>query len=337
MIVECKAFSIEFLKPAKTSRGEYALKNGWLIGLSENGITGTGEASPLPDLSVDGREDFEQVTASWAGENLCAAEWIERAKPYPALQFAIECAWLDWKQGGRGLLYPSAFTRGETHIPINGLVWMDDIESMYASALLKIQAGFRCLKFKVGALDHDAECRLLEKIRKEKNPFSLEIRLDANGAYTADTAPEILKDFQRFGIHSIEQPIRAGQAEAMAKLCADSALPIALDEELIGRDPEKVAVLLKTIKPAFIILKPTLLGGFTAADQWIAAAEKQNIGWWATSALESNIGLGAIAQWVATKKNPLHQGLGTGSLYKTNFEATTYLQGEKLWYTSAAQ
>lgn len=327
--------TLEFKKPAVTSRGSYNSKVSWIVKLSEGNITGIGEASPLPDLSTDGQADLESVLKGCQElmeEGGDLQETLFLISQYPSLLFALECAWLDLQNGGNKILFQTAFTKSETGIPINGLVWMSDIDEMYVQAKQKLEDGFRCIKFKVGAHDHDAECRLLEKLRKEYSAFKLEIRLDANGAYAPDLAPSILKDWARFEIHSIEQPIKAGNWDLMAEVVAKSAVKIALDEELIGVQKSDFSKLLNTIKPAYLILKPTLLGGFKICDAWIENSHKNSVGWWATSALESNVGLGHIAQWVSTKNTQMAQGLGTGALFTNNFNSQVYLNKDVMWF-----
>ena len=328
---------LQFLKPAKTSRGSYTSKPSWLVFLKQNNITGVGEASPLSDLSVDGEIDFTAVLNQLQyllAENIPLSELLHLVADYPSLLFALECANLDLKQGGAGVLFPSAFTRGEIGIPINGLVWMNSIDEMLTEASAKINAGFRCIKFKVGALDPDSEIKMIETVRKRHNAFQLEIRLDANGAWSAEDAKILLREFSRFEIHSIEQPIKPKQTEEMSEVCAKSPIPIALDEELIGLKEIEFETLLRQIKPAYIILKPTLLGGFNVCEKWIQAAQKFNVGWWATSALEGNIGLSAIAQWVAIQNNPLPQGLGTGKLFSNNFKPKTKTETSFIFYST---
>jgi L-alanine-DL-glutamate epimerase-like enolase superfamily enzyme len=217
-------------------------------------------------------------------------------------------------------LFPGAFTSGEQIVPINGLIWMGNKSEMRARIREKLDQGWKCLKLKVGALDFDTECGILSEIRGEYSPTDLMIRLDANGAFTPDQALEKLKILSAFEIHSIEQPIRPGQWENMAGLCEQSPIPIALDEELIGvHSYSDKKNLLEQIKPTFVVLKPTLHGGFRACDHWIDLAQESGTGWWATSYLESDIGLNAIAQWVGSRAVPgVYQGLGTGSLYTNN-------------------
>lgn len=330
--------TLEFIKPARTSRGAYTTRKLLLLELRQGNCAGTGEASPLPDLSIDGEKDPTPLLHNlqeWLLQDPPLEEILNFCTPFPAIQFALEAAWMQLKSR-RTILFDTAFTRGECGIPINGLVWMDDTALMEQEALKKAGDGFRCIKFKVGALDHDAECRMLEHFRRHYNAFQTEIRLDANGAFGPDIVAEALRDFAKFGVHSIEQPVKPGFPELMQEICAKSPVPVALDEELIGIPAHQAAGLLKNIKPAYIILKPTLIGGFTACDHWIRESEKLSCGWWATSALESNIALSHIAQWVSSKKNPLHQGLGTGSLFKNNYPSPLYLQGEEMWFNASA-
>lgn len=229
------------------------------------------------------------------------------------------------------LLFPSEFTLGQQGININGLIWMGEKQFMHEQISRKLDEGYRCLKMKVGAIDFTTELEILQEIRRHFSPETLEIRVDANGAFSADTALEKLNALSRFQLHSIEQPIRQGQHEAMALLCRTSPVPIALDEELISYPPQRAEELLRAIQPAYIILKPSLLGGFAVSQQWIDAAEATGVGWWVTSALESNIGLNAIAQWTYTLGNPLPQGLGTGQLYTNNIPSWLTINGE--WLT----
>lgn len=335
MQLSWKPYQLEFTEPAVTSRGSYTHKTSWLLSLCNGNSCGTGEASPLPDLSRDGQQDLVPVMEQmqlWLLEGLEIPQVLEQIEAFPSLQFALECAWLDMQSGGNGILFENSFTQKKSPIPINGLVWMNDTDAMLQQALKKAASGFSVIKFKVGAKDHDAECRMLEAFRKKHNAFAVEIRLDANGAFDQETALEILHDFSKFDIHSVEQPIKAGQAEAMADIVAKSATDIALDEELISCTPNAAETLLKLIRPAYIVLKPTLIGGFRNCDYWINTAYKHNIGWWATSALEGNVGLGHIAQWTASKPLKMVQGLGTGALFRNNFPATTYLSGDQLWF-----
>lgn len=301
----------------------------------ENGQQGLGECGPLPGLSFDDRPDFGTRLMRLC-EQFNQQEWAtfeESLLFYPAMRFGFEMALRDYVQGGKQVLFESDFTlRGVPQI-INGLIWMGSEAFMQQQIFDKLEQGFSCLKMKVGALDFETELSLLKALRRQFPADVLELRVDANGAFSPVQAPEMLKRLAELELHSIEQPIRAGQPEAMAALCTQNVLPIALDEELIGiADADQMAELLDQIKPPYIILKPTLLGGFEACEQWIAAAAVRGIGWWVTSALESNVGLNAIAQWTATLNNPLPQGLGTGQLYTNNFDSPLLVEHGKLWY-----
>ncbi len=324
---------LEFLKPAKTSRGEYLHKNHHVLRLVDGVRVGVGEAAPLPDLSPEGDADptqeLHRVSESLRrGTDPRAV--LESLEAWPSLRFALHCALQCLELPGEDLLVQNDFTAGKSGIPINGLVWMNDPDAMYEDAVQKMGSGYSCIKFKVGSHDPDAECRLLEKIRFEFP--DAEIRLDANGSFNFADALRILNEYSRFRIQSLEQPIKAGQWEAMQEICAKSKIPVALDEELIGIPLSGVEELLNTIKPAFLVLKPTLLGGLDHCDAWIAFAGKRGIGWWSTSALEGNIGLSAIAQWVSQKDMRMAQGLGTGSLYKNNFPAQTRVEKGVLYF-----
>ena len=251
----------------------------------------------------------------------------------PGIQFALESAMRDLEQGGKRLLFPSEFTLGKAGIPTNGLIWMGSREFMISQVREKIKLGFGVLKLKVGALDLQEELQVLKWIRSEFGSPDLEIRLDANGAWEAEEAGDKLELFAPFDIHSIEQPIAAGQTEAMAKLCLNPAIPVALDEEVIGVVGLRAKrALLERIRPKYLILKPGLLGGFSMTGEWIRLADEMNIGWWITSALESNIGLNAIAQWTWQQGVWMPQGLGTGALYTNNIPSPLHMSGEQLWY-----
>ncbi len=324
---------LNFIKPARTSRGEILLHEVYYIELREGNRIGYGEAAPLKGLSVDDRPDFEHKLKDCCrnindGLPLAALD----LSGFPALQFAFEAAAL-------GLQFHEPFQHFDTDfyqgspIKINGLVWMNTQAEMLEEAFAKAEQGFDCIKFKVGALDFDEECRMLEQFRKRYTAFKAELRLDANGAFATSDAIEKLGELARFDIHSIEQPIKAGQRDWMQELCAKTPIPIALDEELIGIDVQhEGGALLKYIRPQFIILKPTLLGGFANADYWVKLAQQQQMGWWATSALESNIGLNAIAQWCSTHQLSLPQGLGTGSLYTNNIGSPLVVSNGYLVY-----
>jgi len=329
------AHPLTFIHPAGTSRGVLRQKPCWYIQLmAEDGTTGLGEVSVIPGLSLENPDECEIRI-----DHLCKLISLGEMDPLqalphaPGIQFALETALLDLKQGGRRLLFDSDFARGKLGIPTNGLIWMGNRDFMMRQIREKIRLGFRVLKLKVGALELGMELDLLRWIRSEFGNSQLEIRLDANGAWSPEEAVRALEQFSRFHIHSIEQPIAAGQHAAMAQLCHNPPIPVALDEELIGvHDREAKRVLLEEIKPAYVILKPGLLGGFSAAGEWIRWAEEMKVGWWITSALESNIGLNAIAQWTWQLGVSLHQGLGTGALFSNNIPSPLEMSGEQLWH-----
>jgi len=329
-----------FKKPAGTSRGILTSKDSWFIILKDkNHNTGIGECSIIRGLSFDDRPDFEEKL-----EEVC--QKIENFQYYldtglaefPAIRFGLETALKDLETGGKRILFPSEFTKDEIGIPINGLIWMGSFSEMKEQIISKIENGFRCLKLKIGAINFEEELSLLKMIRKEFSANSLEIRVDANGAFLVNTVLEKLNKLSELEIHSIEQPIKAGQFDAMKKVCSLSPIPVALDEELIGlKSNQQMQQLLEEIKPQYVILKPSLLGGFTKSEEIIMAAKKMNIGWWATSALEANIGLNAIAQWVFTLRNPMPQGLGTGQLFENNIPSPLFIKNANLQHGSHNQ
>ncbi|MBI1221191.1 MAG: o-succinylbenzoate synthase [Bacteroidetes bacterium] len=322
MIADYRIHDLNFKVPARTSRNTLETKRLFLLRLKDkDGKTGFGEISPFTGLSLDDSPEFKQrldrFISDWNGgareEELDLNDW-------PSIRFGLETALLDLYNGGRRIFFDGPFCSGKESIPINGLIWMDSVEEMLRQIEAKIDQGFNCIKMKIGALDFDQECRMLEEVRKHYSAFKIELRVDANGAFPFDDALAMLKDLSRFELHSIEQPIQQGHWERMAELCAKTPLPIALDEELLGLHPQADGdALMRTIHPQFLILKPGLLGGFKISDDWISLARKYATPWWITSALESNLGLAAIAQYTATKGNSVPQGLGTGQLYTNNF------------------
>ncbi len=323
-----------FYETAITSRNALNSKKVWIIKLFDSVTkkTGYGECSPLKGLSYDDRPDYEarllRLIEQFNSQEFAVIE--ETLSFYPSMNFGFETAMLSLQNH---TIFDTPFSRGECGIQINGLIWMGNQEKMLMEIDNKIESGFTTLKLKVGALDITSELKILDKIRKKYNSAALEIRLDANGAFDSSNVYKSLTDFAAFEIHSIEQPIKAGNWNLMAEVCEKSPIPIVLDEELIGiSEPEEQQLLLETIKPAFIILKPSLVGGLHHSERWIQFAESLNIGWWATSALESNIGLNAIAQWVGNYQTNLPQGLGTGKLFNNNIPSPLYLDGEFLHY-----
>lgn len=309
-------------------------KETWFIILEKDGKKGIGECGILRGLSADDRPDYEEILR-WTCENIHLGEnqlW-EALMEFPSIQFGVEMAFRSLESETPFLLFPSDFTKGEKSIEINGLVWMGEEAFMKQQIEEKLATGFRCVKLKIGAIDFDQELQLLRYIRQHFTPEQVEIRVDANGAFDKTLALDKLNQLSGFELHSIEQPIQKNNTDSMAELCKTTPIPIALDEELIGvfslADKE---ALLQKIKPQYIILKPSFVGGFRGSKEWIALAEKYNIGWWITSALESNIGLNAIAQWTFLQNNSMPQGLGTGALYTNNFDCPLQVAQGQLWY-----
>lgn len=325
-------YLLQFKRPSGTSRGVLLDKETFILEISENGKKGVGECAIFRGLSFDDRPDYEDKL-KWLCENIKKdfADLKEELKDFPSIWFGYEQAILNLKHGG-SLYFPSEFTEGKSAITINGLIWMGEIGYMEEQIEEKLEKGFHCIKLKIG-VNWKEEHIILQKLREKFSKDQLELRVDANGGFNKEEAVLVLQQLADLDIHSIEQPIKAGNWHDMKELCSKTPTPIALDEELIGiTDPDKKKLLLETVKPQYIILKPALVGGFSGSDEWISLAEEQNIGWWITSALESNIGLNAIAQYTVTKKNPMPQGLGTGSLFVNNFESSLDLRNELLWF-----
>jgi o-succinylbenzoate synthase len=342
-----KKHILQFKFDAGTSRGVLKTKDTWFIKIwdeNEPGKTGIGECGPLKGLSIDDTPDLEKKlrevcdqVSSISDLDLFEADWLSAfdLKHYPSVVFALETAFLDLLNGGKRQLFSTPFSKGLSGIPINGLVWMGEKDFMQKQIAEKIKAGFSCIKIKVGAIDFDKECGILREIRKGYPAGKIILRVDANGAFGFSEALEKLKVLSEFNLHSIEQPIMAGQKKEMEYICSMSPVPIALDEELIGvHSLEGKKNLLEIIKPQYIIIKPTLLGGFHASQEWIEQAESRRIGWWITSALESNIGLNSIAQFASSYPHSasVPQGLGTGQLYHNNIESSLVIQKGSLYY-----
>lgn len=323
---------LEFKRPGGTSRGVLHEKETFILELNDSGKKGIGECAVFRGLSHDDRPDYENKL-QWLCDHIHLDPDVVKQEltEFPSLWFGYEQAVLNLKYGGN-LYFPSAFTEGKESITINGLIWMGDIAFMEEQIREKLSQGFHCIKLKIG-VNWESEHRILATLRQRFPADRLELRVDANGGFSTAEAETVLQQLADLQIHSIEQPVKAGNPEAMERLCAGTPTPIALDEELIGVTAyDNKQKLLETVRPQFIILKPALVGGFAGCDEWIALAEEQNIGWWITSALESNIGLNAIAQYTFTKKNPMPQGLGTGSLFTNNFESALDLKGELLYF-----
>ncbi|MGM9691935.1 MAG: enolase C-terminal domain-like protein [Alloprevotella sp.] len=346
--------TLVFKQPAGTSRGVYTERRVWYIiiyGTHEGRrFTGVGECAPLFDLSSDYTTHYEaqlQDAARQVQERGGAALAALRGKP--SMLFGFETAMLSAAASLRGdyrRLFDTPFTHGGAGITINGLVWMGRHEEMLARMEEKLEKGFTCVKLKIGAIDFEAELDLIRRLRARFSQECVTLRVDANGAFAPQEALPKLEQLSRYGIHSIEQPIRAGQWQEMARLCRQTPLPIALDEELIGVNlREEKENLLDEIRPQFIVLKPTLHGGLSGAAEWMDAALRRDVGFWVTSALESNVGLNALAQWVAhlqpqlpPRLAALPQGLGTGQLFVENYsDINLCIEGERLFYGTAEQ
>ena len=336
MRFEIEEKTLHFKQPAGTSRGVYTTRKVWLVRLSDGEREGVGECAPLPDLSCDAMDDEEyRSILNRVCEEFCQRQELDNDswRQYPSMLFGLETAWLNMTNGD--ILFDTAFSRGEVGIPINGLVWMGSYEEMLKRMEEKLEKGFRCVKLKIGAIDFDQELDLVKRIRERFSHHEVELRLDANGAFKYEEALYKLELLSQYAIHSIEQPIKAGQWAYMAELCRESPLPIALDEELIGvNDPEMKRHMLNIIKPRYIILKPSLHGGMQGCREWIETAKDMGIGSWITSALESNIGLNAIAQFASDVYGDhitMPQGLGTGQLFTDNIDMGLEIRGDRLW------
>ncbi len=334
MLASYKKHILNFKRPSGTSRGILTEKETWFLILEENGKTGIGECGILRTLSIDDRPDYEEKL-KWVCENIHLGKdklWDELIE-FPSIQFGVEMAFLSLASKTPFELFPSTFTEGIESMEINGLVWMGEQAFMKQQIEEKLAQGFRCIKLKIGAIDFQKELELLRFIRQNFDEKTIEIRVDANGAFGLNEALIKLMQLSDYKLHSIEQPIQKNNTDNMSELCKSTPFPIALDEELIGVfGMENKEQLLIKIRPQYIILKPSLVGGFKGTLEWVSIAEKLNIGWWITSALESNVGLNAITQFTFTLKNPMPQGLGTGGLYTNNFDCPLYIENGRIHY-----
>lgn len=327
-----QSYILKFKQASGTSRGILTTKETFLLTIEGDGKKGIGECALFRGLSSDDVPDYEEKL-EWLCQHIHEEESFIRTElqQYSSILFGWEQAMKNWSLGG-DLYFESDFTEKKSFIKINGLIWMGNVDFMKSQIQEKLNLGFDCIKLKIG-VDWTEEKKILNELRKNFSENQLEIRVDANGGFTFGEAQLVLQELNELKIHSIEQPIKAHQIEAMQNLCRQTPTPIALDEELIGVvGIQAKQQLLETIRPQYIILKPALVGGFTGCDEWISIAENLDIGWWITSALESNIGLNAIAQYTATKNNPMPQGLGTGALFTNNFESRLKLEGDQLYF-----
>ena len=332
---------LHFLQPAGTSRGVYNTRLSFYLKLTSDeqpDVVGVGECATLPDLSCDAMppNEYERKLRTFCDEyERTGVIDYEAMRTYPSMLFGLETAVAQFNAKGSLNFFDTPFGRGEEGIPINGLVWMGTFEEMFERLEAKLKAGFRCIKIKIGAIDFDRELQLIRHIRSTFSRNDVELRVDANGGFTPEEALSRMEALVQYDIHSIEQPIKQHQWAEMARLCAATPLSIGLDEELIGvNERQKKIELLDTIRPQYIVLKPSLHGGMAGTEEWIQLARERNIGSWITSALESNVGLNAIAQLTASiyGTNIRHaQGLGTGQLFADNIEMPLKVVGDKLW------
>lgn len=368
--IEISERTLHFKQPAGTSRGVYTTRHSYYLTLTSDelpGVEGVGECATLPDLSCDAKPEYEMTL-----RQVCQmVEQMGRIpydmiRAYPSITFGLETAFASFfdaakkfleivpaegasssemlKQKGVSVpagmenlteLFDSPFGRGEERITINGLVWMGTYEEMLARLEEKLQAGFHCVKLKIGAIDFFKELDLIKRIRDVYTKEQVELRVDANGGFLPENAMSQLEALAKYDIHSIEQPIKQHQWPKMAQLCRETPLPIALDEELIGVNVRSMKqALLDTVRPQYIILKPSLHGGIYGCNEWIELANQRGIGSWITSALESNIGLNAIAHYAAKvygSNVKMPQGLGTGQLFTDNIPMPLEIRGDKLF------
>ena len=338
--IEISERTLHFKQPAGTSRGVYTTRQSYYLTITDDdrpGIKGVGECATLPDLSCDAVPEYFKILS-----DICRMVEqtgnipYEMLRPYPSILFGLETAFAQLEANGSTRLYDTPFGRGEEGITINGLVWMGTFEEMYSRLEAKLKAGFHCVKLKIGAIDFNKELDLIKHIREAFDKNTIELRVDANGGFTPENAMARLEALAQYDIHSIEQPIKQHQWGEMARLCKETPLPIALDEELIGVNVKSMKeYLLDTIRPQYIILKPSLHGGMYGCNEWIQMAKERGIGSWITSALESNVGLNAIAHYCAKTYGPavsMPQGLGTGQLFTNNIETPLMIEGDKIWY-----
>jgi o-succinylbenzoate synthase len=312
------SYRLNFKTPGGTSRGILKEKESFFICIKEGENYGVGEVGLLRGLSMDDVPNLEdQISWTCRHIHLGLDELYEANKQFPSIQFALEQAFSHLIHGFDH--FSNAFSKGQDALNINGLIWMGDIAFMQEQVAMRLSEGFKTLKMKVGSIAWEEEKSILSALRERFGPEELELRVDANGAFSLQQAVEISRYLGEIQVHSIEQPLKAGEDQELAKAARQMHIPIALDESLIGvvsrKDRE---ILLDTVQPHYIILKPSFIGGWKGSEEWVKLAEERGIGWWVTSALESTIGLNAIAQWAFSKNNNIPQGLGTGSLYTNN-------------------
>jgi len=331
--ISIEPYLLNFKFEAGTSRGILKTKQIYILKYIFNNIESFGEATIIPGLSLENPNSYKENLYDIIDKvnSIKEFEFMDYIEQFPSIAFALEMIELSQSNKIEDIYFPSEFTNKIDSIPINGLVWMNNIDNMYNQAKEKLEEGYKVIKIKVGALDFNQELNLIKKLRLDFG-YNYQLRLDANGGFSPSIALERLKSLSEYDIHSIEQPIAVNQIQEMANLVFYSPIPIALDEELIGKSAEKIQDLSETIKPSYFILKPSLLGGFKRAGEIINLAKKTNIKYWVTSALESNIGLNAIAQFTYQHKTDLAQGLGTGGLYTNNTSSHSYIKSGNLFF-----
>lgn len=342
MKIDVVKYRFHFNFRAETSRGALTFKDSYFLKLTDDQnseISGIGECGPLPGLSPDFKEDLKSIflhcDAAFSGLESIGLNQLKKMIPgnYPAVLFALETALMDLYNGGQRIIYNNQFYNGNLNIPINGLVWMGKKEEMQQRIETKLEEGFDCIKIKIGAINFEDELELIKYIRSKFSKEEITIRLDANGAFNPKNVISYLDQLEKYDIHSIEQPIMAGDWKAMQEVCKYAPFPIALDEELIGlHETDYKMKLLDEINPQYIVIKPSLVGGLRESEEWIQLASQRAVGWWITSALESNIGLNAIAQFTANQKLEMPQGLGTGQIYKNNIPSPLRIKNASLFY-----
>ena len=339
---EIEQRTFHFRQPAGTSRGVYHTRQSWLVTVRDaEEHKGVGECAPLPRLSFDDLPDYEELLTDACDIVAHSGHTdFDELRPYPSMLFGLETALLNLQRGSDNL-FDTPFSRGEEGIPINGLVWMGTFDEMLSRLEEKLEQGFRCVKIKIGAIDWENEKELLRLVRRRFSRQEVELRVDANGAFSPGETMLRLEELAHYDIHSIEQPIRQGQWKEMARLCRETPIPIALDEELIGANRlQEKRQLLDFISPQYIVLKPSLHGGISGTSEWVAEARARGIGSWITSALESNVGLNAVAQLAAQVYGPqitFPQGLGTGQLFTDNIPSSLEIRGGQLWFNGVGR
>ncbi|PSM51675.1 o-succinylbenzoate synthase [Campylobacter blaseri] len=337
MKVKVISRNLQFKRVAKTSRKSFNERLVWYVVLQDDEKIGVGECAPIEGLSAESEKEVEIWLKKVSDDPIYYIKNLPYIKGMPSsVKFALEVANLDLNSQKNGVLFPSKFSDGKDSIKINGLIWMGDLKYMQEQIQTKLENGYKCIKLKIGALNFNDELNLIKEIRKNFNKDELIIRVDANGGFSYKDAIVNLEKLAKLDVHSIEQPIPKDNWTHMRSLCDYSVLDIALDEELIGVNSlREKEILLDSIKPKYLVLKPSLHGGLMGCDEWINLSKRRGIKWWITSYLESNLALNAISQWAYMKNPKIHQGLGTGGLFLNNISSPLYLDSENLHFDSS--